>query len=93
MEEKTNFTQRQDIRRKVEALKSANASGTKRLSFSLSPEAARQLEELAESQGMTQNDVIRKALATEHYLYNEIKQGAKVFLENSGEHRREVVFR
>lgn len=93
MAEKPKFTPRRDLERKIEARNSANASGTKRLSFSFPPETARYLEELAEGQGITQNEVLRKALATEHYLYNEIKRGAKVFLQNSDEQMREVVFR
>ncbi|MBW4429023.1 MAG: ribbon-helix-helix protein, CopG family [Nostoc desertorum CM1-VF14] len=40
----------------------------KQLSISLSDDAAKLLEFLAQTQGITQNEVLRKAIATEAYL-------------------------
>jgi hypothetical protein len=71
----------------------ANASSTKRMSVSLSGDAARLLEFLAESQGISQNEALRKAIATEAYLRQEMMQGAKVLLQKSDKEIREVVFR
>lgn len=69
------------------------ATSTKRMSVSLSGDAARLLEYLAESQGLTQNEALRKAIATEAYLRQEIDQGAKVLLQKPDKEIREVVFR
>lgn len=71
----------------------ACATSTKRMSVSLSGDAARLLEYLAESQGLTQNEALRKAIATEAYLRQEIDQGAKVLLQKPDKEIREVVFR
>jgi len=72
---------------------SSNASNTKRMSVSLSGDAARLLAYLAETQGITQNEALRKAIATEAYLRQEMEQGAKVLLQKSNKDIREVVFR
>lgn len=72
---------------------SSNATNTKRMSVSLSGDAARLLEYLAEVQGITQNEALRKAIATEAYIRQEMEQGAKVLLQKSDKDIREVVFR
>jgi hypothetical protein len=72
---------------------SSSATNTKRMSVSLSGDAARLLAYLAEAQGITQNEALRKAIATEAYLRQEIEQGAKVLLQKSNKDIREVVFR
>jgi hypothetical protein len=72
---------------------SANATGMKRMSVSLSGDAARLLEHLAEAQGITQTEALRKAIATEAYLRQEMDQGAKVLLQKPDKEIREVVFR
>lgn len=72
---------------------SSNATNTKRMSVSLSGDAARLLEYLAEVQGITQNEALRKAIATEAYIRQEMEQGAKVLLQKSNKDIREVVFR
>jgi hypothetical protein len=71
----------------------ANTTSAKRMSVSLSGDAARLLAQLAESQGITQNEALRKAIATEAYLRQEMEQGAKVLLQKSNKDIREVVFR
>lgn len=72
---------------------SASATSTKRMSVTLSGDAARMLEYLAESQGITQNEALRKAIATEAYIRQELDQGAKVLLQKPDKEIREVVFR
>lgn len=72
---------------------SSNATNTKRMSVSLSGDAARLLAYLAETQGITQNEALRKAIATEAYLRQEMEQGSKVLLQKSNKDIREVVFR
>lgn len=65
----------------------------KRMSVSLSGDAARLLEELATQQGVTQVDALRKAIATEAYFQKEIREGAKVLLQKADKEIREVIFR
>ena len=72
---------------------SINTSGVKRMSVSLSADAARMLEFIAQSQGISQNEALRKAIATEAYLLQEITQGSKVLLQKKNKEVREVVFR
>src|ERR671933_2146688 len=70
---------------------SSNATNiVKRMSVSLSGDAARMLEFLAETQGITQNEALRKAIATEAYLRQEIIQGSKVLLQKPDKEIREV---
>lgn len=72
---------------------SSNASSIKRMSISLSGDIARLLEFLAESQGISQNEALRKAIATEAYLLQERQQGTKVLLQKPDKEIREVLFR
>lgn len=72
--------------------KSSNASN-KRMSVSLPTDISSLLVYLAESQGISQNEVFRKAIATEAYFYEEIRQGTKVLLQKPSGEIREVVFR
>ena len=65
----------------------------KRMSVTLSSDAAQLLEWLAATQGITQTEALRKAIATEAYLYKEIKQGSKVLILTSDKEVREVIFR
>lgn len=65
----------------------------KRMSVSLSSDIAHLLAFLATSQGITQNEALRKAIATEGYLQKEIAQGTKVLLQKPDGEIREVIFR
>lgn len=75
--------------------KSSSTSNTsaKRISVSLSADAAQLLEYLAQTQGITQNEALRKAIATEAYFLREMKEGSKVLLQKPDKEVREVVFR
>ncbi|MCM1984448.1 ribbon-helix-helix protein, CopG family [Lyngbya confervoides] len=74
--------------------KSATATTSrKRLSISLSDDAASLLEFLAQTQGITQNEALRRAISTEAYLFEERRQGTKVLLQKSDQEIREVLFR
>jgi hypothetical protein len=68
-------------------------SGTKRMSISLSGDTAELLEFLAESQGISQNEAIRRAIATDVYFTKERQDGSKVLLQKPDKEIREVVFR
>lgn len=68
-------------------------SDVKRMSVSLSGDISRMLEFLAKSQGISQNEALRKAIATEAYLLQERTQGTKVLLQHPDKEVREVLFR
>jgi hypothetical protein len=78
---------------KAQHSSATKATSGKRLSVSLSDDAANLLEFLAHSQGITQNEALRKAIATEAYLLKERMQGTKVLLQKSDKEIREVLFR
>ncbi|MGB3509412.1 MAG: hypothetical protein WBA93_09240 [Microcoleaceae cyanobacterium] len=67
--------------------------GTKRMSVTLTREAREMLEFLADSQGISQNEALRKAIATEAYFQKQIKQGSTVLVMDSNKSMKEVVFR
>jgi hypothetical protein len=65
----------------------------KRMSVSLAGDAARMLEDLAAAQGITQSEALRKAIATESYIREELSKGSKVLIQKPSLEIREVVFR
>ncbi|MGD1703308.1 CopG family transcriptional regulator [Dapis sp. BLCC M229] len=71
----------------------ASRPSTKRMSVTLPTDVAEMLEFLARNQGISQNEAIRKAIATEAYFQKEIKQGSTVLIMNSDKSVKEVVFR
>jgi hypothetical protein len=67
--------------------------GTKRMSISLSGDTAELLEFLAESQGISQNEAIRRAIATDVYFIKERLDGSRVLIQKPDKEIREVLFR
>ena len=65
----------------------------KRISVSLPEETARLLEAIANNQGISQNEAIRRAIATEAYLRQAATEGYKFLLQNQEKEIREIVFR
>jgi hypothetical protein len=61
--------------------------------IALSGDALEHLQELATSQGITMEEALRKAIATESYLYKEMQAGSKVLLLTADKEVREVLFR
>jgi Ribbon-helix-helix protein, copG family len=66
---------------------------TKRMSIGLSGETVELLEFLADSQGISQNEAIRRAIATDVYFLKERLEGSKVLIQKSDKEIREVLFR
>ena len=78
---------------KVEDKNIANEeSKGKRMTIFLPENLVKHLEWLAEVQGISQAEAIRKAIATESFMQREINQGSKVLIETEGG-VKEVVFR
>jgi hypothetical protein len=69
------------------------AQKPKRMSVSLAGDAARMLEDLAAAQGITQSEALRKAIATESYIREELSNGSTVLIQKPSLELREVVFR
>jgi hypothetical protein len=72
---------------------SPTPNNTKRMSISLSGDIVELLELLAERQGITQNEAIRRAIATDVYFLKERLDGAKVLIQKPDKEIREVLFR
>jgi hypothetical protein len=66
---------------------------TKRMSITLTGDSIEHLEFLSNSQGITQNEALKKAIATEVYIRKHLMIGVKVLLQNPDGEIREVVFR
>ena len=66
---------------------------TKRMSITLSGEAIEDLNFLVESQSITCNQAINKAIATDVYIRKHCILGAKILLQNVDGSIVEVVFR
>ncbi len=64
----------------------------KRMTIQLPKDTAEFLEWLAQEQDISQVEAIRKAIATEYYFQKEIKQGAKVLVQNQDQ-IKEIIFR
>jgi metal-responsive CopG/Arc/MetJ family transcriptional regulator len=71
----------------------ANTHKIKRLSVSLSETDIEKLEELSKSQGITLNEAIRKAIATEHYIQKAIQDKSKILIKREDGSQVEIVFR
>ena len=65
----------------------------KRMSISLTGQAAEVLDTLATSQDITQNEALRKAIGTEAYIRNEIANGSRVTIIRADGKEVDVVFR
>lgn len=68
-------------------------NNTKRMSISLSGDIVELLEFLAERQGISQNEAIRRAIATDVYFLKERLEGAKILIQKPDKEIREVLFR
>ena len=75
--------------------KSANKgkSQTKRVSVSLPLDTIEKLDKIASRHGITMTDAIRRAIATEAYIDNEIQEDSKILIQKSDNSLIEVVFR
>jgi hypothetical protein len=65
----------------------------KRMSISLTGQAAEVLDTLATSQDITQNEALRKAIGTEAYIRNEIASGSRIVIVRADGKEVDVVFR
>jgi metal-responsive CopG/Arc/MetJ family transcriptional regulator len=68
-------------------------SNIKRMTISLNDETAEMLDYLATSQGISQNEALRRAIATEKYLKEELQSGNRILVQKSNNEIRELVFR
>lgn len=66
---------------------------TKRVSVSLPLDTIEKLDTIASRHGITMTDAIRRAIATEAYIDNEIQEDNKILIQKSDNTLREVVFR
>jgi len=64
-----------------------------KVSFNLTPREVEQLKELAAQQGITATEALRRALATERFIYDTYQRGGKLLIEEADKPVRELVFR
>lgn len=76
-----------------ETIPKTPAAEPKRMSISLTSDVVEQLRYLSETQGVSQNEAIRKAIATETYFLKERQTGGTVLIQKSDKQIREVIFR
>jgi hypothetical protein len=69
------------------------SNNTKRMSISLSGDTVELLEFLADRQGISQTEAIRRAIATDVYFLKERLDGSKVLIQKPDKEVREVLFR
>lgn len=62
-----------------------------RLTANISPDVADALKSLADEQGVTITEALRRAISTEKYLKDKVEGGAKVLVEEGGK-LKELVF-
>lgn len=66
----------------------------KKMTITFSEEVAEELKEMAESQGLSMNEVLRRALATEKYLLQAVRSGHRVLIrDEASKETRELVLR
>ncbi|MGF1481268.1 MAG: ribbon-helix-helix protein, CopG family [Cyanophyceae cyanobacterium] len=65
---------------------------TKKVTVALPLETIEKIKLIANRHGLTMTDAIRRAVTTEDYIENAIKEGNKVLLQKEDNYR-EVVFR
>lgn len=63
------------------------------ISTTLTDDIEKVLSTLATAQGISPTEALRKALATEQYLYGQRQKGATILLSAAGKEVREVLFR
>jgi Ribbon-helix-helix protein, copG family len=66
---------------------------TKRRSLNLFSDTVELLDYLAEEQGVSDNEAIRRAIATEAYFLKERRNNSKILIQDANGEVREVVFR
>jgi hypothetical protein len=71
---------------------SKNKSG-KRMSISLTGKIAESLDLLAKSQGITQNEALRKAIGTEVYIREELDKKSRFVVIKADGREADVIFR
>lgn len=78
----------------IQNTKTTRASPTtKRMTIQLTKELAEGLEWLAEDLGISQVEALRRAIGTEIYLRQELKDGGRLFIKKESEIKEVVLLR
>jgi len=68
------------------------ASGERiKATFNLTPQDVERLKYLAREQGITHTEALRRAIATEHFIYTTVREGSKVLVESPKGDVRELI--
>jgi hypothetical protein len=92
---KMEITTRSSSNDKGDAMPSSNDKGDaiKRMTVALPSDTARMLELLSELQSISLNEAIRRAISTEAFIQNEIRQKSKILVETAKGETKELIFR
>ena len=71
----------------------APANAPVKLSVNLSREVVEALKDIAQEQGTTVTEALRKAISTEKFLRDAAKEGAKVLIEDKDKSVKQLVLR
>jgi predicted transcriptional regulator len=64
-----------------------------KVTVNLSPQVVKALEALAEEEGITKTEALRKAISTEKFLHEEKKKGSRILIEDTDQKIREIIIR
>jgi len=77
----------------VEAEAPAPDSSVLKTTINLTQEYSNAVKDLAAARGTSVNEIIRRAILLEKFLYEAIKNGGKVYVEKPNEPRTEIFIR
>ena len=64
----------------------------RRLTVNLRASDVARIEAIAEQTGLTANEILRRALATEEFVQRNRREGRKILVENDDKSLREIEF-
>jgi hypothetical protein len=64
-----------------------------RLSINLAPDVAQALRTMAQRQGVSITEAVRRAISTEKFFRDEAEKGSKVLVEDTNKNIRQILLR
>lgn len=68
-------------------------SSPKRMSITLPTKLAAALEKIARREQLSLNELVRRAIATDLFIQEEVNKGSKILIQKSNKEIQEVIFR
>lgn len=67
--------------------------GTIKTSVNLPEETVDALREISEESGSSMAEVLRRAISTEKYLYDTVREGGKILIQDKNKNMKELLIR